>query len=143
MFLKKKILHILLKYDECVCRTSENCKSLVLQEKCNNEIILSPDKVIRYLLKPYTLEIYFDIFLAPKRGRILYYLHSRSDMSAHVLLNLLNEMRKRDKKRSLSIILCLFRNKFNDLNHTGASMIDSIYHMTLRLLKNLISRVNK
>ena len=39
-----------------------------------------------------------------------------------------------DKKRSLSIILCLFRNKFNNFNHTGASMIYSIYHMTLRLL---------
>ena len=55
-------------------------------------------------------------------------------MSAHVLLNLLNELRKRDKKRRLSIILCLFRNKFNNFNHTGASMIDSIYHMILRLL---------
>ena len=54
-------------------------------------------------------------------------------MSAHVLLNLLNELGKRDKKRSLSIILCLFRNKFNKVN-TGASLIDSIYHMPLRLL---------
>ena len=27
----------------CVCRTSENCKSIVLQEKCNIEIFLSPD----------------------------------------------------------------------------------------------------
>ena len=25
-----------------VCRTSENCKSLVLQDKCNIEIFLSP-----------------------------------------------------------------------------------------------------
>ena len=29
------LLHILLKYGECVCRTSENHKSLVLQDKCN------------------------------------------------------------------------------------------------------------
>ena len=28
-------LHILLKDGECVCRTSENCKSLVLQDKKN------------------------------------------------------------------------------------------------------------
>ena len=36
------LLHILLKDSECVCRTSENCKSLVLQDKCNIEIFLSP-----------------------------------------------------------------------------------------------------
>ena len=36
------IMHTLLK-DKCmcVCRTSENCKSLILQDKCNNEIFLS------------------------------------------------------------------------------------------------------
>ena len=33
------LLHILLKDGECVCRTSENCKSLVLQDKCNIEIL--------------------------------------------------------------------------------------------------------
>ena len=27
----------------CVCRTSENCKSIVLQDKCNIEIFLSPE----------------------------------------------------------------------------------------------------
>ena len=27
---------------ECVCRTHENCKSLILQDKCNIEIFLSP-----------------------------------------------------------------------------------------------------
>ena len=50
-------------------------------------------------------------------------------MSAHVLLNLLNELGKRDKMRGLSSILSLFRNEFNKFNNT-----DSIYHMTLRLL---------
>ena len=34
-------------------------------------------------------------------------------MSAHVLLNLLNELRKRDKMRGLPSILSLFRNEFN------------------------------
>ena len=33
------LLHIPLKEGECVCRTSENCKSLVLQDKCNIEIL--------------------------------------------------------------------------------------------------------
>ena len=55
-----------------------------------------------------------------------------SDMSAHVLLNLLNELRKRDKMRGLPSILSLFRNEFNKFNNTRARMLDSIYHMTLR-----------
>ena len=44
-------------------------------------------------------------------------------MSAHVLLNLLNELGKRDKMRG-------FRNEFNKFNNTRARMLDSIYHMT-------------
>ena len=54
-------------------------------------------------------------------------------MSSHVLLNLLNEWRKRDKMRDLPIILSLLRNKINQFNNTGALMLDSIYHMTLKL----------
>ena len=50
-------------------------------------------------------------------------------MSAHVLLNLLNELGKRDKMRGLPSILSLFRNEFNKFNNTGARMLDSIYHM--------------
>ena len=56
-------------------------------------------------------------------------------MSAHVLLNLLNQLRKNDKMRGLSNIFSLFCNKFNKFNNTGARMLDSIYHMTLKLLK--------
>ena len=41
-------------------------------------------------------------------------------MSAHVLLNLLNELGKRDKMRGL----------LNKFNNTRARMLDSIYHMT-------------
>ena len=47
-------------------------------------------------------------------------------MSAHVLLNLLNELGKSDKIRGLPSILFLFRNKFNKFNNTGAQMLDSI-----------------
>ena len=61
-------------------------------------------------------------------------LHRGSYMSAHVLLNLLNELGKRDKMRGLPSILSLFRNEFNKFNNTGARMLDSIYHMTSRLL---------
>ena len=50
-------------------------------------------------------------------------------MSAHVLLNLLNELGKRDKMRGLPRILSLLRNDFNKVNNTRARMLDYIYHM--------------
>ena len=40
-------------------------------------------------------------------------------MSAHVLLNLLKELRKRDKMRGLQSILSLFRNEFNKFQYEG------------------------
>ena len=55
-------------------------------------------------------------------------------MSVHVLLNLLNELRKRDKMRGLPRILSLFRNMLNTFSNTGARMLDSIYHMTLKII---------
>ena len=58
---------------------------------------------------------------------------SGSYMTAHVLLNSLNELGKRDKMRGLPSILSLFRNKFKQVNNTGAGVLDSIYHMTLKL----------
>ena len=57
-------------------------------------------------------------------------IHRGSYMSAHVLLNLLNKLGKRDKMRGLPSILSLFRNEFNKFNYTRARMLDSIYHMT-------------
>ena len=57
-------------------------------------------------------------------------------MRAHVLLNLLNEVGKRDKMRGLPSILSLFRNKFNKFNNTRARMLDSIYHMAVVTLKS-------
>ena len=53
-----------------------------------------------------------------------------SYMSARVLLNLLNELGKRDKMRGLPSILSLFRNEFNKFNNTRARMLDFIYHIT-------------
>ena len=47
-------------------------------------------------------------------------IHRGSYMSAHVLLNLLNDLRKRDQMQDLPSILSLFRNEFNKLNYTGA-----------------------
>ena len=61
------------------------------------------------------------VYFIPVRG---------SDMSAHVLMNILNEFGKRDKLRGLSnILLSLIL-----FNNTGARMLDSIYHMTPKLL---------
>ena len=55
-------------------------------------------------------------------------------MSVHALLNLLNELEKRDKMRGLPSILPLFSNEFNKFNNTRARMLDSNYHMALRSL---------
>ena len=38
--------------------------------------------------------------------------------------------------RGLPSILSLFPNEFNKFNNTGARMLDSFYHMTLKLIKN-------
>ena len=51
-------------------------------------------------------------------------------MSAYVLLNLSNELEKRDKMRGLPSMLSLFCNKFNKFNKTRARMLEFIYHMT-------------
>ena len=56
-------------------------------------------------------------------------------MSAHVLFNSLNELWKKYLMRGLTSILSLFRDEFNKFKRIGARMLDSIYHMTLNLLK--------
>ena len=48
-------------------------------------------------------------------------------MSAHVLLNLLNVLGKRDKMRGLSHILSLVRNEFNKCNKAGAGKLDHFF----------------
>ena len=50
-------------------------------------------------------------------------------MSAHDLLNLINKLRKSDKMPGSLIVFSLFQNT------TGTRMLDSIYHITLKLLK--------
>ena len=54
-------------------------------------------------------------------------------MSAHVLFNSLNEFGKSDKMQGLSNILSPFLKKYNKFQNTGAQMLDSIYHITLKL----------
>ena len=50
------------------------------------------------------------------------------------LFYFLNKLEKIDKMLGLPSILSLFHNKFNKFNNTRAQKLDSIYHMTLRLL---------
>ena len=59
-------------------------------------------------------------------------------MSAHDLLNLLNELGKGDKMRGLPSILSLFRNEFNKFNNTRARMLDSIYYMANSYFYNFV-----
>ena len=47
-------------------------------------------------------------------------------------------MRKIDKMRGLLSNLSLFLSEFNKFNSTGARILDSFYHMTLKLLENRI-----
>ena len=51
----------------------------------------------------------------------------RSSLSARVFLNLLNRFNVR-----------LFRNRCEKFNNTGARMLHSVYHRTLKLLKNRV-----
>ena len=56
-------------------------------------------------------------------------------MTAHVLLNLLNKLRKGDKIRGLPSIAPFCRNEFNKFKKSRARMLDSIYHTKLRLFE--------
>ena len=50
-------------------------------------------------------------------------------MSAHVLLNLLKELRKRYKMQGFVKHFIAFCNKFNKFNNTGAHILHIIYHI--------------
>ena len=53
-------------------------------------------------------------------------------MSAHVLLNLLNELGKKIRCKAVPSILSVFPNEFNIFNNTRARMQDSIDQLTLK-----------
>ena len=57
-------------------------------------------------------------------------------MSTHVLLNLLNKLRKRDKMRGLPSILSLFRNEFNKFNIYKSTNIRFYLSYVLRARRN-------
>ena len=107
--------------------------SFVSQSQYSESIVLNPDDAepdifktedtplkapyptkVRYVIITVNSEIFGRGLLSPIMLKIGSY------MSALVLLNLLNELRKRDKMRGFSSILPPFRNKFNKFNNTGA-----------------------
>ena len=55
------------------------------------------------------------------------------DKEGLTLLNLLNELGKRETLRFAKHFIA-FGNRFNKFTNTGAGMLDSNYHMTLKLL---------
>ena len=80
-----------------------------------------------------------SLLLAQKQSRdidkdLCLILNRGSYISAHVFIEFINELGKRDKMRGLPSILSIFRNELNKFNNTRARILYSFYHMTLRLL---------
>ena len=48
-------------------------------------------------------------------------------------IEFIQELEKSDKMRGLPSFLTFFRNEFNKFNNTGAHLLESIYHITLKL----------
>ena len=59
-------------------------------------------------------------------------------MSAHVLLIFIERVGEKEIKCEACRAFYLFRIEFHKFNNTGAWMLDSIYRMTLKILKNCI-----
>ena len=62
-----------------------------------------------------------------------------SYISAHVVLNFLNELRKIDKMRGLPSILSLIRNELNTFNNTIARKLHEDYLESKLCRKNVIN----
>ena len=54
-------------------------------------------------------------------------------MSAHVLMNLLNGLRKSDKTRGLPSILLLFRNEINKFNDTEHDCYSAVTYQRIKV----------
>ena len=63
-------------------------------------------------------------------------------MTAHVLLNLVNKLRKRDKMRGLPSILSLFRNEFNEFNYRSTNVGFYLSYDIKIILKSYFWREN-
>ena len=81
-----------------------------------NSLISRPKHMLWVLKRTVSLRRFFSA----SKTNVLTDGYKGSYMSAHVLLNLLNKLGKRDKMRGLPRILSLFRNEFNKFNKTRA-----------------------
>ena len=59
--------------------------------------------------------------------------------NAHILLNLLNELKKSDKMRDLPILLSLFRNQFNKFRNTAGHDVRSYLSRDIKITWKLNS----
>ena len=75
------------------------------------------------------------------QGNRLSLLDRGSNMSIHVLLNILNDLRKKIRCEALPSIVSISHNEFNTFSNTGARMKDSIYSMTLQTRLNRDFRI--
>ena len=71
------------------------------------------------------------------------FLNGGSYISAHVLLNLLNELRKKDKFVACQTFYLFFATSLIKFINIGARMLDSVYHVVLKLIKNRIFGVKR
>ena len=80
MFFISSLLVTLLKDKYMVCRMSENCKSLVLQDKCNIELFLSLDAFTQIISDNFMVKSFSWIFL------LFYPFHILSPTAYQILL---------------------------------------------------------
>ena len=115
----------ILKFPYKVPSAKQNCRN-INSSKLNAMLSLDQQCILIVRAHMLTSSTNLDMNTSP--------LYRGSYMSARVLLNLINELGIRDSMRGLPSILSLFRNEFNKFNKTRARMLDSFYHMALRLL---------
>ena len=97
------------------------------------------NQISQTFIKPMGMEKFISFMCGLYVDCFVSLVHKGSNMSAHVLLNLLYKLRKRDKMRGIPSILSLFRKEFNKFNNSGARMLDSVGHMTIKLFCNHLS----
>ena len=81
----------------CVCKASENCKSLILQDKCNIEIFLSPEYIF---LKPAKNFLIFSFCRSKVGGS-----HTDSVLVSQLQTGLTLEFEHSDPARRIRLLL--------------------------------------
>ena len=89
-----------------------------MQVPTTHHIISTLRMIFGYLNNHKHLDLWNCLFL--QVTTVYHIIYRGLYMSAHALLNLVNDLRKRDKMLRLLSILSLFRNELNKFNNTGA-----------------------